>query len=118
MYVFTNAFRRLSMVHHAHKLSYTTLEEETCELLFLELLFISDNTGCFSLNIKEISFLLALQILEAEQKLEIQAKSSTNLRTNINNSTFDCKYNPFKGIILVHYHDRIYVPKTVRKLFF
>ena len=57
------------MVHHAHKLADTTLEEDTCELLCLDLLFIWDNTDCLYFDIKEISFLLAPQILEAKDKL-------------------------------------------------
>ena len=72
------------MVYHAHKLADTTLEEDTCELLCLDLLFISDNTDCFSLDTEGVSFLLDPQILEAEQKLEIQAESITNIRTNFN----------------------------------
>ena len=35
------------------------------------------------------------------------------MRTNINKANFNWKYNLVKGINLVHYHDRIYVPKTV-----
>ena len=49
--VVDDAFIRLPMVHHAHKLEDTTLEEDTCELLCLDLLLISDNTDCLSLNI-------------------------------------------------------------------
>ena len=49
-------FSYIIMVHHAHQLSDTALEEDTCELLCLESLFISNNTYCFSLDINEISF--------------------------------------------------------------
>ena len=49
--VVTDAFSRLPMAHHAHKLADTTLEEDTCELPCLDSLFISDNTDCLSLNI-------------------------------------------------------------------
>ena len=77
------------MVHHTHKLTYNTLEEDTCELLCLDLLFIYDNTDCFSLNIEDISFPLAPQIVEAEHKLEIQSELSTNISTNINKSNFN-----------------------------
>ena len=86
-----NNFIRLPMVHHTHKLADTTLEEDTFEILCLYLLLISDNTACFSLNIKDISFPLALQIVEAEQNLEIQDKLSTNIRTDINQAKSDCK---------------------------
>ena len=79
-----NAFILIPMVHRTHKLADTTLEEDTCELLCLDSFFISDNTDCFSLNIEEISFPLAPHIVEAEQKLELQAESSTNIRTNLN----------------------------------
>ena len=50
-HVVVDDFRRLTMVYHAHKLEDTNLEEDTCELLCLDLLFISDNTDCFSLGI-------------------------------------------------------------------
>ena len=67
--VVINDFIRIPMVYHAHKLADTTLEEDTCENMCLDLLFISDNTDCFSLEIEEISFSLAHQVLEAEQNL-------------------------------------------------
>ena len=49
--VFSDAFIRIPMAHHAHKLAGTTLEEDTYELLCLDSLFISDNIYCFSLDI-------------------------------------------------------------------
>ena len=55
----------IPMVHHSHKLSDTTMEEDTCELMCMDLLLISDNTDCFSLDIENISFLYAPQIMEA-----------------------------------------------------
>ena len=61
------------MAHHTHELADTTLKEDTCELLGLDLLFISDNIDCFSIDIEYISFPLSPQIMEAEQKLELQA---------------------------------------------
>ena len=103
------------MAYHTHKLVDTTLEEDIYELLFLDSLFISNNTGCFSLDIDEISFLLDPKIVEADHKLGLQAESSTNIRTNLNKDNSDWKYKPVEGIKLVHYHDMIYVPKTLRK---
>ena len=47
--------------------------------------------------------------------MEIQDESSTNIRTDLNKANSDWKYNPVKGINLVHYHDRIYVPQTLCK---
>ena len=44
--IVSNDFRRISIVHNSHKLADTTLEEDTCELLCLDYLFISDNTDC------------------------------------------------------------------------
>ena len=54
---------------HAHKLAGTIMEEDTCELLCLDSLFISDSTNCFSLAIEEISCPLAPHIVDAEQKM-------------------------------------------------
>ena len=55
----------LPMVHQAHKLANTTLEEDTCKLLCLDELLILDNTDCFSLDIEKILFPLAPKILKA-----------------------------------------------------
>ena len=52
--IVANAFIPLPMVHHPHKLADKTLEEDTCELLCLDLFFIFDNTDCFSLDIEDI----------------------------------------------------------------
>ena len=60
---------QLTMVHHAHKLVDTPLEEDTCEILCLDQLFVSYNTDCFSPGKEEISLPLAPQIVEAEQNL-------------------------------------------------
>ena len=79
------------------------------------LLLIYDNTDCFSLDIEDISFPLAPKIVEVEQKLKLQSELRTNIRTNINKDNSDWKYNPVKGINLVHYCDIIYVPKTLHK---
>ena len=48
--IFVDAFIRITMVHHANKLADTTLEEDTCDLLCLDLLFIYNNTDYFSLE--------------------------------------------------------------------
>ena len=69
--VVADYFSRLSMAHHDHKLTDTTMEENTCKLLCLDSLFISGNIECFCLDIEDILFPLAPQIVEAEQKLEI-----------------------------------------------
>ena len=108
-------FIRIPMAHHAHKSEATTLEEDTCELLCLYLLFISDNTDCLSLDTEDISFPLAPQIVEAEQKLKLQCDSSNNIMTNLNKDNSDWKYKPVEGINLVHYRDSICVLKTLCK---
>ena len=92
------------------------MEEHTCELLCLDSLFISDNTYIFPLDMEEILFLFSHQIVEAEQNLELQAESSTNIRTVLNKANSDWKYNMVEGINLFHYCDRIYVPKTPHRL--
>ena len=58
--VVANAFSRLPMAHHTHKLAYTTLEEDTGKIMSLDSFLISDNTDCFSLDIEKISFMLYL----------------------------------------------------------
>ena len=69
-----DGFSLLTMAHHAHKLADTTLEEDTCQLLCLNSLFIFDNTDFFPLGIEEISFPLAPQIVKAEYNLELQSE--------------------------------------------
>ena len=98
----SDAFIRITMVRHSHKLADTIMEEDTCELLCLELLFISDNTYCLSLDIKKISFSLAPQIVEAEQNMELQYELITNIITNINKTNSDWKYKVVGGINFVH----------------
>ena len=110
-------FRRIIMARHAHKLVDTILEEDICDILCLGSLFFSDNSDCFSLYIEEIPFPLDHHIVEAEQKLELQTELSTNIRTNINKDNSDCKYMLVKGINLIHYRDRIYVPKPFANVF-
>ena len=67
--LFSDTFIRQTMAHCALKLAETTLEENTCELLCMDPLFISDNTDCFSFDIEEISFTLSTQTMEAGNNL-------------------------------------------------
>ena len=54
--------------------------------------------------------------MEVEQNLELQGESSTNITAGINKANSDWKYKTVKGINLVHYCDRIYVPQNLSKL--
>ena len=49
-------FSRLPMAHQVNKLSYINLEEDTCEIVCLDSLFISDDTDCFFLDMEYIYF--------------------------------------------------------------
>ena len=69
--VVADGFIQIPGAHHTHKLKNTTLEKYTCENLYLESLLITDNTDYFCLNIEEISFPLAPQIVEVEQNMEL-----------------------------------------------
>ena len=53
--------------------------------------------------------------MEAEQHLELQSELSTNIRTDLNKANSNQNKNPVEGINLVHYRDRMYVSKTLRK---
>ena len=59
--------------------------------------------------------MLAPHIVEAEQKLELQTESSTNIKIDINKANYDWKYNTVEDINLVHYRNMIYVPQTLHK---
>ena len=50
--VVADTFIWITMDHHSHKWEGTNLEEDTCEILRLGLLFIYDKTNCFSLDIE------------------------------------------------------------------
>ena len=50
----------------------------------LDSIFISDNTDCFSLDIEDISFLFAPQIVESEKNMGLQADLSTKIRKYFN----------------------------------
>ena len=91
------------------------MEVETCEIMCQDSLYIYDNTDCFSLNIDEISFPLAPHIVNSKQNLEHQSESSVIIRTNLNKAISHWKYKLVKGIDLVHYCDKIYVPQNLWK---
>ena len=52
--VVADDFIRIPMVRQSHKLSDTTLEEDTCEIMCLDPLLIYDNTDFLSLDIEDI----------------------------------------------------------------
>jgi hypothetical protein len=113
--VVADAMSRLPMAHHETKIPSKTLENDACELLCLENLYVTDNADCFSLDPEEIAFPLAPQIVEAEQKLELNKESSTKIRADLEDkANSNWKYKPVEGINLVHYRDKIYVPKILR----
>ena len=49
-----DTFSSITMAHKAYRLVDTTMEEDTCELLCLDSLFISDDIYCFYLDIEDI----------------------------------------------------------------
>ena len=104
------------MTHHDTRLPHDVLEKDFCKLLCLYELFITETVDCFPIATEEIVFLLAPQIVEAEQKLELKQEMSHSLRADFNdtNSNTWC-YKEVEGINLIHYRDRIYIPKTLRK---
>ena len=114
--VVADDFRRIPMAHHADKLADTTMEEDTCEILYLDSLLISNNTECFYLDIEDISFPLAPQSMEAEHKMDLHTESSTNIRNDPQKANSNWNYKPVEGINLLHYLDRISVPQTLQKL--
>ena len=55
--------------------------------------------------------------METEQNLELQEESSNNINTNLNKANSDYNYKMAKVVNLIHYRDRIYVPKTFENVF-
>ena len=49
--VVADTFIQITMAHRAHKLADTTPEEDTCDIMCMDLLFVYDKTDCFSLDI-------------------------------------------------------------------
>ena len=64
--IVSDAFIWITMVHHAHKWADRNMEEDTCELMCLDSLLICDNIDCLYLDIEDISFPLAPQIVDTE----------------------------------------------------
>ena len=114
--IVADAFSRLPMTHHKSRLPHDILEKDVCELLCLDDIFVTETVDCFPIATEETVFPLAPQIVEAEQKLELEQETSHQLRDDLNdtNSNTWC-YKEVEGINLIHYRDRVYVPKTLCK---
>ena len=86
------------MTNHESRLSHDILEKDVCELLCLDDIFVTETVDCFPIATEETVFPLAPQIVEAEQKLELERETSHQLRDDLNdtNSNIWC-YREVEG---------------------
>mgnify|MGYP007058482871 CR=1 FL=1 len=85
------------------------------ELLNISELFVADTVDQFATNVEEIDYPLAPQLVEVEQKLELNTAAGAIISTALNDPKSQWEYKDVEEVKLIHFSNRIYVPKTLRK---
>ena len=91
------------------------IELNLSELLKVSELFVADTVDQFSINVEDIDYPLAPQLVEVEQKLELNSVAGEIINTALNNPKSQWEYKDVEGAQLIHFCNRIYVPKTFCK---
>ena len=67
------------------------------------------------MNAEQIDFPLAPQLVEVEQKLELNTAAGMTIKAALLDTKSQWDYRDVEGIKLIHFAKKIYVPKTLRK---
>ena len=116
--IIADAISRLPKEEHVQPLSKEIRELELCTLLGINNLYISDAAvHCFATNADDIKFTLAPQLVEVEQKLELNKDDDTALKLKADLSKPDSQweYRVLEGVSLIRYTKKIDVPRTLRQ---
>ena len=91
------------------------LEITTCQLLGITDLYVSEANNSFNIDKDDIVFPLSPQIVEVEQKLELNLDNEQAIKTKAALSKPDSQWNHkiVEGINLIHHKDKIYVHKRL-----
>ena len=115
--VVADAISRLPMEEHAKSVSRETHEKDLCMLLGLSDLFMTETTDCFASTAEDtINYPLSPQVVEVAQKLELndQSKQTSEMRTALDDPNSSWDYREVEGVKLLHFSEKIYVPKSLR----
>ena len=95
--------------------SLTRLHDDLCTLLNVTDLFVTNTADCFATtDVDAITFLLASQLVEVEQKLvelRSQAKHVTEVTAGLNDPKSQWEYKDVEDINLIHFHNNIRKPE-------
>ena len=104
----------LSKEQYNHDVSNLDLELATCQLLGITNLYGTDAADSFAIDAEEISFSFAPQIMEEEQKLQLNSNNlqATTIKAVSSKPDSQWVYKVVEGLRLTHYNDKIYVSKS------
>lgn len=116
--VVADAISRLPKEEHDSPPSIEALEAELCSLLEVNDLYVTDSSDFFAIDDSEIDYPLAPQLMEVEQKLELNSDTAEALKikTALQKSTDNTySYKDVEGRSLLHENGKLYVPKSLRQ---
>ena len=113
--IVADAISRLPMEEHGTSPQEKQIELNLSELLNISELFVADTVDQFATNVEEINYPLAPQLVEVEQKLELNTAAGAIILTALNDPKSQWEYKDVEEVKLIHFSNRIYVPKTLRK---
>ena len=102
------------MEEHETPLTEEQIELNLSELLNVSELYVTETVDQFATNVEEIAYPLAPQLVEVEQKLELNTAAGAIITTALNDPDSQWEYKDVEeGVRLIHYCKKIYVPKTL-----
>jgi hypothetical protein len=117
--VVADAISRLPKEEHAQPLTPDQIENDLCSFLSVSDLYVTETADCFATPAnQEINFPLSPQIVEEEQKLELNKTNDKQIKdiiSGLKNPDSQWEYKVVEGFKLIHVHNKIYVPKSLRE---
>ena len=112
--IVADAISRLPMEEHETPLSKEQIELNLSELLNISDLYVTETVDQFAINADEIDFPLAPQLVEVEQKLELNTAAGITTKAALLDTKSQWDYREVEGIKLIHFAKKIHVPRTLR----
>ena len=111
--IVADAISRLPMEAHETPLSKEQIELNLSELLNISDLYVTETVDQFAINAEEIDYPLAPQLVEVEQKLELNTAAGIKTKAALLDTKSQWDYREVEGIKLIHFAKKFLITRSL-----